>query len=1045
MPMPFRILHSRFSRRIFLLFLVCIIVPMGLTFFYSYHHVAKQLEAQHFRRLHQQVRTTSHSIYERLVFLRGELNLLASRLPLEEMQASEIARLVKVSLNKSAYQRFSGILFQKGGRHIQVYGNIQTWPHLTSADAGILRNGKTVLLTHDRPGSYPALFMVVPVVSNSPDSGVLYGKIATEYLWGIGSMNALPPMTDLFVLNTDTDTDTDAGTEADNRLLIASVPASGKAPNAAITLDDTKFSQCSDKIYWQYGEESHVAACRYLFLEGQFSVPGWNIVLSQSRNDIRTSLEDFKVLFPLFSLLILLVVLLTSAITIRRSLTPLQELRQATRAIAAGGFDAKAVITSGDEFEELADDFNRMNEQIQRQFSTLKLNAEIGHHMASTIDPRTLADRVLESICSHLNFDAGFLGWHVPGDQPFIGSGSYGLRPEQEEAIEQQWLSTNMDGAEKNRQEPFSETIVPDLGRIAGADKSLSQPLKFAGRTSGILMVFKNNTDPMPDNAETILSAMTDEVSVSLSNIYALSMFLESEKKFRSIFENSAAGIALLDAEGRCIKANSSLYHMLGYAEEELLNKTVADLLTDQSRPIVEGLYEELQSGSRDTGSLEESFVHKDGQPLFHIGMVQDITELKEVREKNNNLEKQLQQTQKMEAIGTLAGGIAHDFNNILMGIRGYTELALLSVETSDPLRPTLEEVLKATGRAADLVKQILAFSRQGSMEKQVIQLVPLVKEALKLLRATLPAGIRIEETYADELPPVLANPTEIHQVVMNLCTNAYHAMEENDTGILRVQVNGTQSLPDHLNHTPANPRTTHDGAWVKLSVADNGVGIAPEHLSRIFEPYYTTKPTGKGTGLGLSVALGIVRKANGYIDIQSRPEEGTTIDTYFPEHPLPHDEQEPRNTTNFTGSERIMLIDDEESIAAVEKNLLEKSGYRVTAFNRPEEALDAFRGHPHAFDLVITDKNMPGMNGHELAQSLMALRPDIPVLMASGFHGSQLAEESTTPSGRIDYIPKPLGHAELTKAIRKMLDASSPPRGETRDPRVNNLNSREL
>ena len=743
-------LHSRFSRRIFLLFLVCIIVPLVFIFLYSYHHVGKQLDEQNFRRLHQQVRSTSLSIYERLLFLRSELNLLSSRLPLDSMRSESASHDVERFLEGRSFERFSKILFQHNSLVIPLYGKIQAQPQLSPKEIKAIRDGKTVLRKQDQTGNYPALLMATPVIAKSPEKGLLFGEISPEYLWGIGPMHSLPPMTDLFVL------------DRNDRLLIASVSNAGDSIDRPAGIN---LRECTNTIYWNYGGDDHVAVCRNLFLEGRFSVTEWSIVLSQSRHDIRTSLEDFRILFPLFLLLSLLVVLLISTITIRRSLAPLNELKKATRIIASGKFDVKAEISSGDEFQELAEDFNRMGAQLRSQFGELKLNAEIGRHMASITDARKLADKVLESICRHLDFDAGFLAWGTPDSKTFVEAAGYGIQEEQQQELIRSWQSLSS-GTRKAAADIDSKAF--EYGGLSlvsdgGTDASICLPWKFSDQLEGILIIFKKQPGPVPETTERILNAIADELSVSLSNIYTFNRFLESEKKFRSIFENSAAGIALIDTQGRFTRANTSLCRMLGYSEQELMEKTSAELMTKQSKSIVSRVYRELQSGERDTGFLEESYIRKDGrtiwgmashsllrdrtgQPMYYIDLIQDISEVKQMREENEALEKQLQQAQKMEAIGTLAGGIAHDFNNILMAIIGYSELALMDTQKEDPSRRKLEQIMKAAKRASDLVKQILTFSRRGHMEKQSIQLTPLVKEALKLIRATFPACIQIEK-----------------------------------------------------------------------------------------------------------------------------------------------------------------------------------------------------------------------------------------------------------------------------------------------------------
>ncbi len=1013
-----------FSRRIFLLFLVSIVIPMVLIFWFSYQHVGEQLDEQNFRRLHQQVRSTSLSIYERLLFLKAELILLSSRLPDEMISSGRFSDDGIYVFEDSVYERFSCIFFQNAAITIPIYGKPRGRLQLSEINIEMLRNEKTVLMDQDMGGKFPTLFMIVPVVANSPDKGVIWGEISPEYLWGIGSMYTLPPMTDLFVI------------DPNRRLLIAS------GDYHDVSLDCITGAGSDDTIQrtnWSYGGEDHVVVCRKLFIEGQFSVPGWTIVLSRSENDIRRSLENFNLVFSLLFILALLVVLLISAISIRRSLKPLLELRSATRTIASGNFDTKLEISSGDEFEELADDFNQMGEKLHRQFKELRLNAEIGRHMASSLDAQKIANGVLKSICRYLDFDAGFLGWGCAESGIFEETGSYGINQKHHQELIRhcQFLLKMQNPSIENEQEPIF-IAMPSLAQIVGADSGIYRPLRFAHPLSGIVIVFKKRAGLLSENTKKRLSSIVDELSVCLSNIYYHNRFLESEKKFRSIFENSAAGIALLDIHGRFIKANPSLCRMLGYSEAELLTKTSEELLSDEDRSKVIRIYQELQDGKRDAGFLEERYIHKDGQtiwavvghsllrnqagqPAYYIDLAQDISELKQVREKNKTLEKHLQQAQKMEALGTLAGGIAHDFNNILMAIMGFSELALLEVQASDPCHAKITQVLKAASRASDLVKQILTFSRQDLLEKQKINFICLVKESLKLIRATFPANIKIEEDYENKRATVMADPTQIHQLVMNLCANAYYAMKEKETGILRLEIRSAKLPPSHLLQSPLD--NNNGGLWLRFSVSDNGWGILPQDLDRIFEPYFTTKPMGEGTGLGLAVVHGIMTKLGGYIDVQSRQGEGTRFDLFFPVYQETDESEKPQSTVVVSGEERVMFVDDEPYLVEIGQKMLEKLGYRVETFMDPLEALEAFRKDPYAYDLVITDKSMPHMNGQNLAVALRAIRPDLPIVISSGYHDKKNPETGSNLSRRIIYIDKPLRYADLAKVIREILD----------------------
>ncbi len=398
--------------------------------------------------------------------------------------------------------------------------------------------------------------------------------------------------------------------------------------------------------------------------------------------------------------------------------------------------------------------------------------------------------------------------------------------------------------------------------------------------------------------------------------------------------------------------------------------------------------------------------------------IIVDITEWKRAEQDRERLEMQLQEAQKLEAIGTLAGGIAHDFNNILAPIVGYTEIALGEMGEPDSRRELLEEVLKAASRAKELVKQILVFSRH-EQEKPMISMNigSVVKEALKLLRATLPSTIEISQDI--EKGVAVADGTQIHQVIVNLCTNAAHAMDHK--GTLSVSLRNVTLDQQDLDASVASEMKA--GPYLKLRVADSGRGMDVETVQHIFEPYFTTKALGKGTGLGLSVVHGIVKRHGGKIVVQSEPGRGSSFDVYIPaaeekaEQPMAILENLPR------GSERILIVDDEEMIVRMAAKMLTRLGYDVTSQTSPLDALNLFRSDPRAFDLIITDYTMPGMTGIDLAREIFKERPQQPIILSTGFN-ERLTEEGARRLGIAEIVMKPLVRQELAELVRRVLDA---------------------
>jgi signal transduction histidine kinase/ActR/RegA family two-component response regulator len=395
----------------------------------------------------------------------------------------------------------------------------------------------------------------------------------------------------------------------------------------------------------------------------------------------------------------------------------------------------------------------------------------------------------------------------------------------------------------------------------------------------------------------------------------------------------------------------------------------------------------------------------------------------KQVAEQTRQLkaaQQRLIQAQKMEAIGTLAGGIAHDFNNILGAIVGYTELALDDLPEGTLVRKNVQHVLSGAKRAADLVKQILAFSRQVKQKRKPLHLSTIVKEALKLLRSSLPATIEIRRDIKAETDFILGDSTQIHQVMMNLGANAGHAMKENG-GILQVSLDKVILGED----TDARKHNLKPGPYLRLTFSDTGHGIPEVVMKRIFDPYFTTKKTGEGTGLGLAVVHGIVKSHGGDISVYSEPGKGTIFHVFLPEIETHLETESPLKEKTPGGSERILLVDDEINLIEVGTQMLVRLGYEVKGMSNPLHALETFRKEPQQFHLVISDLTMPRMTGLQLAEEIRKIKPGIPIILCSGFSAS-LTGEQIKSFGIDDFIMKPIIKSELALAVRKVLDKRS-------------------
>ncbi|WP_167505723.1 PocR ligand-binding domain-containing protein [Desulfosediminicola flagellatus] len=446
--------------------------------------------------------------------------------------------------------------------------------------------------------------------------------------------------------------------------------------------------------------------------------------------------------------------------------------------------------------------------------------------------------------------------------------------------------------------------------------------------------------------------------------------------------------------------------------ERERVHQALIDLIKHNLPYNIEYEIEAIGSRKRKSiKSIAERVDDDDGNPIKVVGVVQDITE-------RIKMEEQLQHAQKIEAIGNLAGGIAHDFNNILSPIMGYAELLMTSLPDNSLEYESAERILKAGRRGSALVKQILAFSRQYEHEMIPVQMKNIVQEVIKLGRPTIPANIEIIQNMEEDCGLVVADPTQLYQVAMNLLTNAFQSIGQND-GVISIELKemlleGSGEGPDELKN----------GSYAVLSVSDTGCGIEPEVIGNIFEPYFTTKEQGKGTGLGLAVVYGIVKAHKGDILVYSELGKGTRFSVFLPiiQTTQRRVETTIENTRYPTGTEHLLIVDDEQAIVDLEAQILHRLGYHITSLTSSIDALKVFAAHPEAFDLVITDMTMPQMTGDQLIRELHAIKPDLPVIVCTGF-SERMQKTNAAAMGANIFLTKPVSTSELAVAIREALD----------------------
>lgn len=522
------------------------------------------------------------------------------------------------------------------------------------------------------------------------------------------------------------------------------------------------------------------------------------------------------------------------------------------------------------------------------------------------------------------------------------------------------------------------------------------------------------------------------------NNILAQKALVENELKLRSLFNQSFQYIGILSPSGVLEEVNKSGVEFTGCPLEEVLYKTFWKLPYWQHdsnvRIQIKKAVKEAMSGSlirlettimakeQDIRNIDISIkpvIKISGEVAFIITEGRDITEFQLAAMERKNLAVQMEKAQKMEAIGTLAGGIAHDFNNILSGILGYAQLAALNVfKNPERAKGHISQIIQGSTRAAGLTKQILTFGRQTKYEKHPMVLAVILKEALKLLRSSIPVTIEMrEKIIVDKV--VMADTTKMHQVIMNLCTNAYHAIGEG-SGVINVELNAVNinGEEDFFGQVMKN------GEYIKLEISDTGTGMEKETLKKIFDPYFTTKDVGKGTGFGLSLVYAIIEEHEGYVRVESVPGKGSSFFVYLPVINTtegPGIEEESGEST-VSGNGRIMVVDDEKHIRNVLEEYLESRGYTVSVFENGMEALEAFKIAPEDYDLVLTDMTMPQMTGDRLAEHIMEVRNDMPVILCTGY-SEIISEEQAYEIGIVKYMLKPLSNIEVGAAIHDVLD----------------------
>ncbi len=805
------------------------------------------------------------------------------------------------------------------------------------------------------------------------------------------------------------------------------------------------------QVLFEMRREGHDPASRKraAIVHGDALVGYLEVVLSaQSFREKQRRIMWLSVIF-LASVIVVLVVALQLVIN-RSLISPLNRLIQCTEQISRGDYAAVHLQAPQEEIRTILSRFVFMAQRVERRVRALKAaNQRLAEEIVENRDAQSAelsSKQELDSIIRStpdVIFRLDTLGRFTfvsdairrycvtPGE--LLGKPLLDYIHQQDRAVLRKWIGERGGSGPRGRR-----VAIHGFGDYIRRDSTSRQELErdplFLVDTEALYVCGESDLKVFV-GTQGIARDITEQQRMESAR-------MESEDRLRLTLDVSAAGIWQLDFKTGAFHADQRIYDLLGYSASDL-----AEGLTSFREKIAEGTWDAIQRKFKrhlagEAAMFDHEFTlqssqgqwkwfytkakvvrfQKNGRPKIMVGIIIDTSERKESEAERERLEMKLQQARKMEAIGTLAGGIAHDFNNILGAIFGNAELAQMQSADNPRIQGYVDNIFKASERAKGLVEQILTFTRQGKSQKVACDIAPVLKEVVKLLRASLSATIEIVQTIPSNLGAVMADQTQIHQVMMNLCTNAAHAMEPHG-GRLTVLLEARSVEAG----AAANPDDLAPGRYLQLSVSDTGRGMDQDVVERIFEPYFTTKAVGKGTGMGLATVHGIVTSHDGRVFVESVPGQGSVFRVLFPVLESPVAITAAQFVAYPRGSERILFVDDEEALVRVGVETLTNLGYDAVGTQSPLQALETFQARPDSFDLVITDMTMPALTGDQLAVRIARVRPATPIIICTGF-SRQMSPERASELGIRAFLMKPVTAQDLGRTIREVLDGPQAP-----------------